>query len=116
MTLSLLNLTANGVTADTLNKVDTRFIDASESKCSATIAELVRQDTKVTQNQPDGMTVTHWAVYHDGQQTGRLLVNANCNADATTRNEVTPLSIAWQPALTPTPMRPGTEIGAWIYI
>jgi uncharacterized protein len=100
VTLSLLNLTANGVTTDTLSEVDTRFIDASESKYSATIAELVRQETKVTQTQPDGLTVIHWAVYHDGQQTGRLLVNANCDANTTTRNEVTPLSIAWQPAMT----------------
>jgi len=116
VTLSLLNLTANGVTTDTLSEVDTRFIDASESKYSATIAELVRQDTKVTQTQPDGMTVIQWAAYHDGQQTGRLLINANCQADATTRKEVTPLSIAWQPALTPTSRRPGTKIGGWSHL
>ena len=111
VTLSLLNLTANGETNDTLSKVDTRFINAPESKYSATIAELVRQDTKVTQTQPDGMTVIQWAAYHDGQQTGRLLINANCQADETTRKEVTPLSIAWQPALTPTSRRPGTKMG-----
>jgi uncharacterized protein len=98
--LALLNLSssaaANDVSADTPNKVDTRLVDAAESKSWPTVADLVRQGVSVEQTHSDGMTAIHWAVYHDGQQTVRLLINAKCDVNAKTRYQVTPLSIACQ--------------------
>lgn len=95
--LSLMSLTtAKDATAETTNKADTRLVDAAESKSWATVAELVGQGVSVNQAQPDGMTAIHWAVYHDNQKTVRLLIEAKCNVNATTRYQVTPLSIACQ--------------------
>jgi uncharacterized protein len=98
--LSLLSflptVTANDATTDATNKVDTRLVDAAESKSWTMVSELVREGVNATQAQPDGMTAIHWAVYHDDQRTVGLLIGAKCDVNAKTRYQVTPLSIACQ--------------------
>jgi uncharacterized protein len=98
--LSLLSLlptaTANDAKTETITKADTRLVDASESKSWEAVAGLLREGVDVTIAQPDGMTAIHWAVYNDDQKTVRLLIDAKCDVNATTRYQVTPLSIACQ--------------------
>ena len=74
----------------------TRLPDAAESKSWTEVASLVERGVGVDESQPDGMTALHWAVFHGDLKTIRLLVDSKCDVNATTRNQVTPLSIACQ--------------------
>lgn len=74
----------------------TRLPDAAESKSWTEVASLVEQGVGVDESQPDGMTALHWAVFHGDLKPIRLLIDSKCDVNATTRYQVTPLSIACQ--------------------
>ncbi len=44
--------------------------------------------------QADGMTALHWAVYHNYSSAVKLLINAKCDVNISSRYQVTPLAIA----------------------
>ena len=46
------------------------------------------------QAQPDGMTTVHWASFYGNDSAVKLLLDHNCDVDAATIYQVTPLSIA----------------------
>ena len=75
---------------------DSHLADAAESKHWTEVAGLVERGVGVDESQPDGMTALHWAVYHGDLTSIRLLIDAKCDVNATTRYQVTPLSIACQ--------------------
>ena len=58
--------------------------------------ELAERGIDPDQTQADGMTALHWAVFHGDEKTVRLLIDSKCDVNATTRYQVTPLSIACQ--------------------
>lgn len=77
-------------------KSEARLADAAESKHWDDVADLAAQGVDPDQPQPDGMTALHWAVYHGDLTSIRLLIDAKCDVNATTRYQVTPLSISCQ--------------------
>lgn len=92
----LSTATANDAQTDAPDNVDTRLVDAAESKSWTTVAKLVKQGVSVEQAHPDGMTALLWSVYHGNQKTVRLLIGEDSDVNAATRYQVTPLSLACQ--------------------
>ena len=73
-----------------------RLADAAEFKRWTEVEELAERGIDPDQTQADGMTALHWAVFHGDEKTVRLLIDSKCDVNATTRYQVTPLSIACQ--------------------
>ena len=69
------------------------IVDAAEAK-RWSLVEKSLVDADLDSSQADGMTALHWAVRHGHEPTVQKLIAGNCNVDAKTRYEVTPLSIA----------------------
>jgi len=56
--------------------------------------KLIADKEQIALAQPDGMTALHWAAFHKRSKLVEMLLSAGASADARTRYEVTPLSIA----------------------
>ena len=56
--------------------------------------KLIADKEQIASAQADGMTALHWAAFHKRSNLVELLLSAGAPADARTRYEVTPLTIA----------------------
>ena len=69
--------------------------DAAEEGNAALVGTLLHAGgADVNAAQVDGMTVLHWAAYHDDLETAGLLVRAGADVDAVNRYGVPPLALA----------------------
>ncbi|TWU41014.1 ankyrin repeat domain-containing protein [Novipirellula artificiosorum] len=68
--------------------------DAAQSQQWQRVSDLISQGHSPSDPQPDGMTAIHWSVFHQNVTTTRQLIEAGANVNATTRYDITPLSIA----------------------
>lgn len=73
---------------------DAPLADAAEARDLARVRALAEAPGNVNRPQADGMTALHWAVYHDDDETARLLLKAGADARAANRYGVRPLSLA----------------------
>jgi len=77
----------------TLCAGETTLPDAAERADWDAVRELLKS-APPAQEQADGMTALHWAVYHDHVEVSKELLRRNAAADARNRYGVSPLSIA----------------------
>jgi ankyrin repeat protein len=80
--------------AGSLAAAEAPLADAVEKQNRAGIEKLLAEKVDIDQQQVDGMTALHWAVYHDDLETARLLVTTGANVKAANRYGVTPLPLA----------------------
>ncbi|PAW77778.1 MAG: hypothetical protein B9S27_08050 [Opitutia bacterium Tous-C8FEB] len=70
-----------------------RLADAVERREAAAIRRLLAEPAAAGP-QADGTTALHWAARHDDLETGRALLAAGADANATNRYGLTPLALA----------------------
>jgi ankyrin repeat protein len=73
---------------------DLRLIQAVKNRDHAAVSTLLRERVNVNEQQPDGATALHWAVYWDDAETTDLLIRAGANVRAANDLGVTPLLMA----------------------
>lgn len=71
-----------------------QLADAAESKDWPVVEQMLKEGLSTSTAQPDGMTALHWAVYHNSTRAVRLLIDSECNVNAVTRYQISPLYIA----------------------
>lgn len=78
----------------TTSGTDSLLANAAEAGDWALVEQLLTEGAKDQSAQPDGMTALHWAVYHGNESATKRLIDADCDVNAETRYQVTPLSLA----------------------
>ena len=73
---------------------DLRLIQAVKNRDHAAVSALLRERVNVNEQQPDGATALHWAVYLDDAETTDLLIRAGANVRTANDLGVAPLLMA----------------------
>src|SRR5262245_30691234 len=73
---------------------DLRLIEAVTKNDAKTVRTLIAQRVDVNGSEADGATALHWAAQRDNLEIADVLIAARANVKATTRFNVTPLSLA----------------------